>query len=254
MDARAILDGLLDSTQKAADTGIRLAEEKAIIPPAGDERTAMLKGLGTGALAAGAVALLFGSKGARKFTKKAVKLGGTAAIGGLAYKAFMQWKATQQQAADQIGAPVDAARIVPGSSSGMALDLDQFQPGTPIADLPDIQAKVRSESIIQAMISAARADGHIDDDEMALIRQQIDSMGLEKDVTQFLLAELNKPVDVGLIAALADTPETAAELYLASALVVDIDGDPERKYLDKLAEAMNLDQQIVSHLEASLRG
>ncbi|MFK8083588.1 MAG: tellurite resistance TerB family protein [Granulosicoccus sp.] len=254
MDARAILDGLLEQSQRATQTGIRMAEEKSIIPPAGDERTAMLKGVGTGALAAGAVALLFGSKGTRKFAKKAVKLGGTAAIGGLAYKAFTQWQAAQQQSAighDQTGA---AAQTMPGSISGKVLDLDQFEPGTPIADLSAIQATVRSEAIVQAMISAARADGHIDETEMALIRQQIDSLGLEKDVTQFLLAELNKPVDVRSVAALADTPETAAELYLASALVVDIDSQSERVYLDNLASAMNLDSQMVANLEQPLRG
>ncbi|MFK7858425.1 MAG: tellurite resistance TerB family protein [Granulosicoccus sp.] len=254
MDARAILDGLLDKSQQATNTGIRMAEERSIIPPAGDERTAMLKGLGTGALAAGAVALLFGSKGTRKFAKKAVKLGGTAAIGGLAYKAFTQWQAAQQQGAVNAGATGRATQIMPGSTSGKMLDLDQFEPGTPIADLTDVQATVRSEAIVQAMISAARADGHVDDAEMAMIEQQINSLGLEKDISAFLLAELNKPVDVNSIAALADTPETAAELYLASALVVDIDSPSERIYLDHLATALNLDAQMVAHLEEPLLG
>jgi len=249
MDARAILDGLLDKTQKATQTGIRMAEEKAIIPPAGDERTAMLKGLGTGAAAAGAVALLFGSKGTRKFAKKAAKLGGTAALGGLAYHAFTQWQAAQSS----VTPAAAQGSIMPGSTTGQTLNLDQFEPGTPIADLGDIQARVRSESIIQAMISAARADGHVDDKEMQLIRQQIENLGLEKDVTHFLLAELNKPVSVDSIATLADTPETAAELYLASALVVDIDSQEERAYLDKLASAMNLDVQMVAQLEQPLR-
>lgn len=254
MDARKILDSLLDSSQRATQAGLKMAEEKSIIPPAGDERTALLTGVGTGALAAGAVALLFGSKGTRKFAKKAVKLGGTAAIGGLAYKAFTQWQASQKHDAAQSGTHDTSALTVPGSLSGKTLDLDQFEVGTPIADLSDIQASVRSESLIRAMISAARADGHIDDDEMALITQQINNLGLEKDVTRFLLEELNKPIDVKSIAALADSPETAAELYLASALVVDMDSPSERTYLDKLAIAMNLDGSMVAQLEEPLRG
>jgi len=253
MDARAILDGLLEKSQTATNAGIRMAEEKALIPPAGDERTAMLKGAGAGALAAGAVALLFGSKGTRKFAKKAVKLGGTAAIGGLAYKAFTQWQASQQQNLAAAGNAESAQPLMPGSTPAQKLNLDQFSPGTPIAELSELAATVRSEAIVQAMISAARADGHIDDTEMQLIRQQIENFGLEKDVTQFLLAELNKPVDVNSIAVLADTPETAAELYLASALVVDLESEVERTYLDRLATAMNLDAQMVMHLEAPLR-
>ena len=258
MDARAILDSLLHSTQKASQAGMQMAEDKSLIPPEGDQRTAMLKGMGTGALAAGAVALLFGSKGTRKFAKKAVKVGGTAAIAGIAYKAFSDWQAAKAQQAGAsapatIGEGSHSANAINTGTPTKSLDLDQFEPGTPIADLSEIQATVRSESIVRAMISAARADGHVDDDEMALIRQQISNLGLEQDVTQFLLAELTKPVDVAAVAKLADTPETAAELYLASALVVDIDNSDERRYLDNLAREMDLDEQMVANLEAPLR-
>lgn len=228
-----------------------MAEEKSIIPPAGDERTAMLKGLGTGALAAGAVALLFGSKGTRKFAKKAVKVGGTAAIGGIAYKAFTEWQASQQSNSNTSGGTSSAPAS--GDTVTGSLNLDQFEVGTPIAKLADIDATVRSESIVLAMISAARADGHIDNEELGLITQQINSLGLEKDVSRFLLDELNKPVDVAAIAQLADTPETAAELYLASALVVDLDSDTERAYLQSLAAALRLDASMTARLEEPLR-
>ena len=238
-----------------------MAEDKAIIPPAGDERTAMMKGLGTGALAAGAVALLFGSKGTRKFASKAIKLGGTAAVGGLAYKAFSDWQAQQQAASQPAGGtegvsggiPSGGATAAAQSAAAKRFNLDQFDVGTPIAKLSDIDAAVRSESIIQAMISAARSDGHINDEELALITAQIESLGLEKDVSAFLISELNKPVSVDSIAALADTPETAAELYIASAMVVDMDSAPERGYLDNLSSAMNLDADMVRLLEAPLR-
>lgn len=247
MDARAILDGLLENTQQATRTAMQMAEDKDILPPAGDERTAMLKGVGTGALAAGAVALLFGSKGTQKFAKKAVKLGGTAAIGGLAYKAYSEWQASQAQPLS----PPSSQTASAGASR--SLNLDQFEKGKSITSLSQIDAAVRSESIIQAMISAARADGHIDSDELALITRQINSLGLDKEISEFLLAELNKPVDVAAIAALADTPETAAELYIASAMVADVDGPAERNYLDSLASDMGLDPEMVQRLEEPLR-
>ncbi len=202
------------------------------------------------------MALLFGSKSTCKFIKKAAKFGGTVAIGGIAYTAFTQRQASQRQA--QSAVAHDAGKLANvtmlGSTSGLQLDLSQFEPGKPIADLDELAANVRSESIVQAMMSAARSDGHIDDEEMQLIQQQIDNLGVEKDVSQFLMAELNKPVDVNSIAALADTPETAAELYVASALVVDIDCPVDRQYLNKLAEAQNLDAQMVANLEVPLHG
>jgi uncharacterized membrane protein YebE (DUF533 family) len=248
MDAKAILEGLLEKSQRATQTGIQMAEDRKIIPPAGDERTAMLKGAGAGALAAGAIALLFGSKGTRKFVGKAAKLGGTAAIGGLAYKAYTDWQAQQQVNASQQQPQLDTT-----ASSVGSLNLNQFEVGTPINDLADKAAQKRSEALMQAMITAARVDGHVDDDEMTLITQQINNLGLEQDVTRFLLSEMSKPVDVARIAALADSPEAAAELYIASAMVVDMDDALERAYLDKLAVAMNLDPQLVTQLEAPLR-
>lgn len=249
MDAKAILDGLLDKSQRATTAGMQMAEDRNIIPPAGDERTAMLKGAGAGALAAGAIALLFGSKGTRKFVGKAAKLGGTAAIGGLAYKAYTDWQSQQSQT-PQSAAP---AQINNQTSQPTNLNLNQFDVGTPINDLAEQAAAKRSEALMQAMITAARADGHVDDEEMNLITQQINNLGLEQDVTRFLLAEMSKPVDVNRIAALADTPETAAELYIASAMVVDMDDAEERVYLDKLAVALNLDASLVLQLEAPLR-
>lgn len=248
MDAKAILDGLLDKSQRATKAGMQMAEERKIIPPAGDERTAMLKGAGAGALAAGAMALFFGSKGTRKFAKKAAKLGGTAAIGGLAYKVYSDWQSQQTQQAPTTPRQLDSSTAQPA-----VLNLDQFDIGTPINDLAAQQASLRSESLMQAMISAARADGHVDDEEMNLITQQINNLGLEQDVTRFLLSEMSKPVDVNRIAALADTRETAAELYIASAMVVDMDDAEERTYLDKLASAMGLDAVLVQQLEAPLR-
>jgi len=246
MDAKAILDGLLEKSQRATSAGMAMAEERKIIPPAGDERTAMLKGAGAGALAAGAIALLFGSKGTRKFVGKAAKLGGTAAIGGLAYKAYTDWQATQN---NQSAPP----QLDNQTSSTSGIDLNQFEVGTPINDLAEQAAAKRSEALVQAMITAARADGHVDDEEMNMITQQINNLGLEQDVTRFLLSEMSKPVDVDRIAALADTPETAAEIYIASAMVVDMDDPVERMYLDKLALALNLDADLVLQLEAPLR-
>lgn len=61
----------------------------------------MLKGAGAGALAAGALALLFGSKSTRNFMGKAPKIGGTAAIGDLVYKAYTNWQSHQVSASQR---------------------------------------------------------------------------------------------------------------------------------------------------------
>ena len=160
MDAKAILDSLLEKSQEATRKGVALAEEKLNIPESGEQRDAMLDGLSKGAMAAGAVALLLGTRGGRKLTGTALKVGGLAAVGGIAYKTYTQWQARQ-----------------PGST---AHDL-----GTPITELAQDAANERSQSIVRAMIAAARSDGHIDDAERQHIDSKIKSFGMEQDITSF---------------------------------------------------------------------
>lgn len=226
MDAKLILENLLETSQTATKKGLEIAEQHLGLPESGEQRDAMLDGLGKGALAAGAVAILLGTKGGRNLTGTALKVGGVAAVGGLAYKAFTEWQ--QQQ------------------------NVTIADTGTPIAELNDSEANVRSEAIVKAMISAAKSDGHVDADEQKLITSKVESLGLEKDITAFLMKELNKPLDVAEVVASSDTPETAAEIYLASAMVVDLTKTEERKYMDTLAAGLKLDPALVSQLEATL--
>jgi len=226
MDAKAILEDLLETSQTATKKGLEIAEQKLGVPEAGEQRDAMLDGLGKGALAAGAVAILLGTESGRKLTGTALKVGGVAAVGGLAYKAFNQWQ--QQQNAN-----------LPHT-------------GTPINDLADAEAETRSEAIVKAMISAAKSDGHVDDAEQKLVASKIESLDLEQDITSFLMKELNKPLDVATVVASSDSPEAAREIYLASAMVVDLNNADERKYMDSLAQGLELDADLVKEIEATL--
>ncbi len=226
MDAKKILDNLLETSQTATKKGLEMAEDKIGLPAEGEQRDAMLDGLGKGALAAGAVALLLGTKGGRQLTGTALKVGGVAAVGGLAYKAFTDWQQNQNVTIQDTGTPIDL--------------------------LADAEANVRSEAIVKAMISAAKSDGHVDDNEQKLITAKIESLGLEQDITSFLMKELNKPLDVADVVASADSPEAAAEIYLASAMVIDLDKADERKYMDDLAQGLKLDAALASELESSV--
>lgn len=223
MDAKAILEQFLNSAKNIAEQGRNLAEDKIGVPESGTERDAMLSGMGKGALAAGALALLLGTGAGRRVTGSALKLGGLAAVGGIAYKAFQNWQ------------------------EGKSLNPADF--GTPAGELTDAQAQSRSETLLLAMISAAKADGHIDNDELASIEQQLTRLDLEADAARFINDELGKPIDVNRIAAHADSPETAAEIYLASRLVIDVDNAMERQYLHDLARAMKLDSELVAQLD-----
>ena len=57
-----------------------------------------VKGLATGGVAGGLAGILLGGKTSKKLAKGAVKLGGTAALAGLAYKVYNDWQASKTAA------------------------------------------------------------------------------------------------------------------------------------------------------------
>lgn len=214
----------LEKSKELLDQGLDYASEKFGLPEAGPERDKVLQNLGIGAAAGGLLALLVGTKSGRKVLSPAVKIGSLAALGGLGYKVYSDWKKSQQG--------------------------EESSEGMQIAALTDESANTRSMSIIKAIIAAAKADGSIDSSEREAIVAQIKSAGLEESLAEILMEELQRPLDVAAIAAEADSPESAVEIYLASLLMADKQNVAEQQYLSALADAMNLDPVLVQQLEA----
>ncbi len=226
MDTKTLLDQLLHSAKDLASKGQNMAEDKLGVPEQGPDRDTMLKGMGKGAMAAGALALLLGTGAGRRLTGTALKLGSLAAIGTVGYKAFQRWQENQNQT------PVTNESI---------------------NKLPEPQAQDRSLVLLKAMIAAANADGHIDYRERESIDSQISKLGLDSDASSLLRGEINNPANASTIAALASSTESAAEIYLASRLVIDIQNEQERTYLDELSDALNLPSDLVAELEAEIK-
>lgn len=190
----------------------------------------LLSGAGGGALAAGAVGLLLGSKKARKLGGKALTYGGLATLGVMAYKAYGNWQA--QQARQGGARPVEPQT------------LDR---------LPAPQVEAHSRAILKALVAAAKADGHVDDRERQLIEGELGKLAQDAGLKGWLHAELNKPLDPADVASAATTPEMAAEMYLASVLMVDEEQFMERSYLEELARQLKLAPALKGELEAQVR-
>jgi uncharacterized membrane protein YebE (DUF533 family) len=71
----------------------------------------------------------------------------------------------------------------------------------------------------------------------------------DRDLQFWVDQELRKPMDPAEIAYSATTPEIAAEMYLASLLMVDEESFMERAYLDELARQLKLDPSFKMELE-----
>ena len=102
--------------------------------------------------------------------------------------------------------------------------------------------------MVRAMISAAKADGQIDQAEMQKIIGKVGDEGVTAEEKAFVMAELGTPVDIEALARDVSGPAQAAEVYAASLIAIDLDTEAEREYLRRLAQALRLDPGTVQQL------
>ena len=96
---------------------------------------------------------------------------------------------------------------------------------------------------------AARADGHIDEQEQVLITEQIDALGADQEMHNWVERQLKAPLDAEALAREADSPQAAREMYLMSVAVTDDQNPMERAWLDQLAQALKLTPDVTKELE-----
>ena len=164
--------------------------------------------------------MLGGSGGTRAGSGKYAAL---ASLGMMAFKAYQAWQ--QQQAS----APQQALRTV-----------DQ---------LSEPEAQGHSHAILRALIAAAKADGRVDAHEETAIRSELTEHSEDAQLQQWLDAELARPLDAQELASAADGPAMAAEMYLASVMLMGQQDAGERAWLDELATALNLAPELRAQLD-----
>ncbi len=189
--------------------------------------------LATGALLGGLGGLLLGSKVGKGLVKDAVKLGGVAVIGGLAYKAYQNYQAGK---AVQEPAQADAHVVTPPSGSGFE---------------PQAATDQTALLLIRAMIAAASADGTVDATERARILEGVRRGGLDTEAAQWLDHELANPASVDVLSRGVTDEETAAQVYTAARIAIDPDHVAEKRFLAALAAMLGLAPDLVAHIEAT---
>jgi uncharacterized membrane protein YebE (DUF533 family) len=218
MDVSKLLEGFLGSQQPGKGGAKTSGLPSGLLPAAG-----------------GAIALLLGSKKGRKLGGKALKIGGMAAVGGLAYKAYSDWQANKTS-----GTEPDPLHLPkPAPDTGFDVENDQDATGM------DFRL-----ALMRTMVAAANADGHIDRDEHARIREQVEVFGLGAQEKAKLYEYFAEPADPAAIARLARTEAQKAEIYLASALCIDPDTPEEQTYLTALGGYLGLPDGLRGHLDA----
>ncbi|MBX3578954.1 MAG: tellurite resistance TerB family protein [Rhizobiaceae bacterium] len=226
LDPKKLLDDLLGSTIPGTQSTVRDTAGKA-------QQMAKDNPLAAGAL----VAVLLGTGAGRQVTGTALKLGGIAAVGGLAYKAWQNYKNGEKPEAAAQGTP----ELLPPPAD------TAFHP----SQAPQGEAEF-ALTLVRAMIAAAKSDGHVDDDERRKIADKLKLSGIGAEAEAFLVAELERPLDVGALVGAAQTDAQKLELYTASRLAIDPDSRAERGYLDQLAGRLGLPDALVDHVEATV--
>jgi len=183
------------------------------------------KMLAPGALG-GLAGLLIASKSSRnllmKYGKNAVIIGGGAAAGALLWNKYKQRVSETHQDQPEFGqqsSPVDR----------------------------------RAERLIEALVFAAKSDGHIDNDERKAIDEHIRQSGLGVQGEQLVQRAIDSPLDPQKLAADVKTEEDALEVYFLSNLVIDVDHFMERSYLQALGDALKIPQDVRQSIETDIR-
>ena len=187
----------------------------------------------TGAAVGGVLGLLLGTGRGRRMGGKVLKYGSVAAIGALAWKAYQDHQASQA-----------AGRGAPGPVPSTSAPPPSFQA------LPAPQQEQHSQALLAAMIAAAKADGHLDERERGVLQAELQRMQADAATQQWVAQAIERPTGAADVAALAQGPEMAAEIYLASVLMVDESNPAERSYLDELAQQLRLAPSLKADLEA----
>lgn len=191
-------------------------------------------GFGGGAAAGALAGLLLGTGAGRQIAGTAAKLGGLAAIGGLAYVAlrnFQEGKPVVQGTMDDVMAMLGLGQKPPGFSNAAGTEHDT------------------ATILLRAMVAAAFADGEMSPDERQAIIGQMDTMGLSEQERAYMDGLLAAPLTIPAIAAACTSDEMKAQSYLAANIAIHADKASEVKFLRDFAAALGLDPQLVAHLD-----
>ena len=208
-----------------------------------------------GGLAGGALSGAIFSKGGRKVAKKGLQVAGLAALGGLAWKAYQNYRSAQSQPAT---GPSSRDRTMAAASPAVAHAASEPDAWRHLSagafDLPGDKADDDSTGllVVRAMITAAMADGHIDAAEKARIFGKVDELALAADEKALLFDELSQPLEPAELVRRVRHPEAAIEVYTASMLAIDSSRSEGRAYLDTLAGQLGIPVALVQEIQAQV--
>lgn len=189
-----------------------------------DARAALgrLLGDGRGKLDVGAAGLLSSLMGGRRLAsgRNALILGGIGLLGKVAFEAWQRR-----------GSQPDGQR--------------------PLVDLGhDPESERRAATLLHAMVAAAKADGHLDEEEESAIEAEMED--LPDGARSLMRRAMASSLTPEAVAARVEGRQEAHEVYAASALLSGREHPGEADHLDRLARALGLSPDEAREIEDTL--
>jgi len=232
MDIKSLLNNFLGSNNQDANQTTTNSGESVLVQKAkeiaGKATSGGVNSFAGGAAAGGLLTLLLSNGKARDIAGSALSYGGVALIGALAHKAYQNYQSNRNS----------NPNAEPQIETTLALQQDN-NPFT--------------IKLIKGMIAAAKSDGHIDSKEQAKIFSEIEKMNLPSDQKSLIFDFLVKLISMAELTSDIQSTEQAAELYLASCLVVDLDHPEEQKYLSDLSVNLKLPKELADSLQNQVK-
>jgi uncharacterized membrane protein YebE (DUF533 family) len=109
-----------------------------------------------------------------------------------------------------------------------------------------------AQLVLKGMINAAKSDGQISPEEMQRIVGKLQESGADHSIQQWVMQQIQAPLNVQAFAAEVPNQEVAAQVYTASLLAVEVDTEAEKQYLQQFAQASGLHPLVVGQIHQTL--
>ncbi|MFI8415674.1 tellurite resistance TerB family protein [Serratia sp. NPDC078593] len=173
----------------------------------------------------GLVGVLLANKSSRKLVgkwgKNALVIGGGAAVGAVLWNKYKSRVKETHQDEPQFGKAI-----------------------TPV----DLRAK----RLVQALVFAAKSDGHIDDEERRAIDHSLEQLHVGEEAQAWVQQAIDQPLNPDLITSSVKNEDEALEVYYLSCMVIDVDHFMERGYLDALAQSLKIPDDVKQGIESDV--
>jgi len=134
-----------------------------------------------------------------------------------------------------------------GNAGGLGGMLNNVLQGN--AAEPTNEQEQQAEIMLRAMISAAKADGDIDEAEQKKISEHLED--ITADELELVRSIMREPNDMNaLVNSIPKGMEQQA--YFMSLLAIDLDSQAEAEYLHKLSQGLGISQEVSNQIHEKL--